>query len=177
MSEVKVGRFFTSARKFKQLIGVMPDGTSIPGGPYTVTQFVVALVVGAVGFLFRALGLWGGNFLVDTFVIAVFAAAAGYGVGKLPVARRSLVHMFTSCLDLFFVDAGGYWRGKPLPSRLVPAKTKTRPEVTVTPTELVKVVHGAVNDALREDLAEPETVSAKSGGLARIRAVTTSNAA
>ena len=172
MSEVKVGRFFTSARKFKQLIGVMPDGTSIPGGPYTVTQFVVALVVGAFGFVLRALGLWGGNFLVDTFVIAVFACAAGYGVGKLPVARRSLVHMFTSCLDLFFVDAGGYWRGKPLPSHLVPAKTKARP---VKSTELVDQF--AVQNALREDIAEPETASAGNGGLARIRAVTTSTAA
>lgn len=169
MSEVKVGRFFTSARKFKQLIGVMPDGTSIPGGPYTVTQFVVALVVGAFGFLFRALGLWGGNFLVDTFVIAIFAAAAGYGVGKMPVARRSLVHMFTSCLDLFFVDAGGYWRGEPLPSHLVPAKTKTRPKTTVNP-ELAEASAGS----LHENLTESE---ARSGGLARIRAVTTSNAA
>ena len=177
MNEVKVGRFFTSARKFKQLIGTMPDGTSIWGGPYTVTQCLVALVVAAFGFVLRALGLWGGNFLVDTFVIAVFACAAGFGVGKLPAARRSLVHMFTSCLDLFFVDAGGYWRGKPLPSHLVPAKTKARPETTVKPTELVDQFAGALEDALREDLAQPETASAGNGGLARIRAVTTSTAA
>ena len=32
-TETEVGRFYTSARFFKQVFGSLPDGTKIPGGP------------------------------------------------------------------------------------------------------------------------------------------------
>jgi hypothetical protein len=173
VNETQVGRFYTAARKFKQLIGVFPDGTQIWGGPYSVTQVVVAVLAAGAGFGSRALGFWGGNFLGDSALIIVIAAGVGFGVGKLPVSRRSLIHMSTSVTDLLMVDPGGYWRGKPVPSHLVKAKparqAKPKPHsgpraAGTSPTQAAAIQQSKVADAVN---------ASTGGGLARIRAVTT----
>lgn len=167
MAEVQVGRFFTAARKFKQLIGVMPDGTQIWGGPYTITQFVVALVTGGFCLLTRSLGLWGGNLIADGLVIVVIAAGSGFLVGKLPVARRSLIHATISVLDLLMVEPTGYWRGKKLPAHLVPPKPDKAESAADRAAEAA--VPGTVAPAA--PAAAPQ--APYGGGLARIRATTT----
>lgn len=165
MAEVQVGRFYTAARKFKQLIGVMPDGTQIWGGPYTITQFVVALVAGGLSLLTRSLGLWGGNLIADGLIIVTIAAGAGFLVGKLPVARRSLIHATISALDLLMVEQAGYWRGKKLPAHLVaPKPTKTN-QAPAEPTEAAVPAAAASVGA---------AATRYDGGLARIRASTRS---
>ena len=167
MAEVQVGRFYTAARKFKQLIGVLPDGTQLAGGPYTVTQFVVALVVGGAGLLTRSMGLWGGNFIVDGLLIVAVGAGAGFLVGKLPVARRSLIHASYSVFELLMGEPAGYWRGKKLPAHLVPAK----PRKTVQVEE--RAEEAAATNAAASGAAP---AGGYSGGLARIRASTTEGA-
>lgn len=162
MAEVQVGRFYTAARKFKQLIGVLPDGTQIIGGPYTITQFVVALVVGGVLLLTRYLGLWGGNLIADGLFIVIAAVGAGFLVGKLPVARRSLIHAATSALDLLMVESTGYWRGRKMPAHLVPPKPQKASRANVSTIEATVTSAAAI---------EPHT--GYDGGLARIRASTT----
>lgn len=168
MNEVQIGRFYTGARKFKQLIGVFPDGTQIWGGPYTVTQFVLALVVAVVGFGSRSIGLWGGNLIIDAFYVIVVAAAAGFGVGKLPVSRRSLVHMTSSVFDLLLVDSTGYWKGQKIPTHLVPPKkpanTQKREQTEEQPAA-----------AALEDSLSAATTENHGGGLARIRAAIAAN--
>ena len=47
--QTEVARFYTRSRKFPRLIGRLHDGTKIPGGPYTVTQAIVAAYQGAAG--------------------------------------------------------------------------------------------------------------------------------
>ena len=49
-------KWYTRARKFPQLIGRTPDGTRIPGGPYTYLQ--VAAGVGMAAVLAATTGLW-----------------------------------------------------------------------------------------------------------------------
>jgi len=66
--QTEVARFYTRSRKFPRLIGRLHDGTKIPGGPYTVTQAIVAAVVLALGLVTR--GLWGtGTILVDIPIV------------------------------------------------------------------------------------------------------------
>lgn len=84
----RLAKWFTSARRFPQLIGRTPDGSQLPGGPYTITQLVVAGVTALV--LWNTTWLWArfgmvGNLLVGPAILAgvVFAA------GKLPFEMRS----------------------------------------------------------------------------------------
>jgi hypothetical protein len=86
----RAAKWFTSARKFPQLIGRTPDGTQLPGGPYTITQLVVGGVVALL--LWNTTGLWArfglaGNIIVGPALVigAVFAA------GKIPFEMRSPV--------------------------------------------------------------------------------------
>lgn len=86
----RAAKWFTSARKFPQLIGRTPDGTQLPGGPYTITQLVVG---GAMALLlWNTTGLWArfglaGNIIIGPALVigAVFAA------GKIPFEMRSPV--------------------------------------------------------------------------------------
>ena len=86
----RAAKWFTSARKFPQLIGRTPDGTQLPGGPYTITQLVVGGVVALL--LWNTTGVWArfglaGNIVVGPALLigAVFAA------GKIPFEMRSPV--------------------------------------------------------------------------------------
>jgi len=81
-------KWFTLARRFPQLIGRTPDGTRIPGGPYTVTQALGGLAVVVVGYM--SMGVWAhfgglGNFAV------LFAVAGGtvFGLGRIPLGARN----------------------------------------------------------------------------------------
>ena len=166
MNEVQIGRFYTGARKFKQLIGVFPDGTQIWGGPYTVTQFVLALVVALVGFGSRSIGLWGGNLIIDAFYVIVVAAAVGFGVGKLPVSRRSLVHMTSSVLDLLLVASPATGRARKCQPiwcrRRIRRNSQKHEQATAQPTA-----------APVEETFLPATAENYGGRLARICAATT----
>lgn len=86
--DARLAKWFTTARRFPQLIGRTPDGTHLPGGPYTITQLVVAVVL--VLLLWNTTGIWarfgfGGNLIVGPAILigGVFAA------GKLPFGMRS----------------------------------------------------------------------------------------
>lgn len=81
-------KWFTLARRFPQLIGRTPDGTRIPGGPYTVTQALGGIAVVVVGYM--SMGVWAhfgglGNFAV------LFAVAGGavFGLGRIPLGARN----------------------------------------------------------------------------------------
>lgn len=81
-------RWYTRARKFPQLIGRTPDGTRIPGGPYTYTQVGVGAVVGVV--LSQTMWLWAHAGMVGNTVFAIGATAgAVFLSGKLPPGMRN----------------------------------------------------------------------------------------
>lgn len=106
------GRFYTSARRFKQVLGSLPDGTKIPGGPYTYSQIGIMLAVLAGGWMIR--GLWGTSSAIgDIIILLTVAVALGYLVGKLPPSRRNPLKVMGSCLALLtHPGAGGKWRGR-----------------------------------------------------------------
>lgn len=111
-----VGKFYTAARKFKQLIGQLPDGTTIPGGPYTLTQFVPGLII-VVLFGLKAWIFGFGSmlaFLLQAGIIALIVVSSVFMLGKLPPTRRSIFHLISTYPALVTSSRYGYWAGKPL---------------------------------------------------------------
>lgn len=108
------GRFYTSARRFKQVLGSLPDGTKIPGGPYTYSQIGVILGTLAVGWLAR--GIWGSDSAIrDLIILLAVAIGLGFLMGKLPPSRRNPLKLMGSVLVLLtHPGPGGKWRGKSL---------------------------------------------------------------
>lgn len=114
--EYLVGKFYTAARKFKQLIGQLPDGTMIPGGPYTATQFVPGLIIiGLFGLKIWILGFGSfTSFLIQTIFVATFSLVTVLALGKIPPTRRSIFHLMSTTPSLIFSNSSGYWVGKPI---------------------------------------------------------------
>jgi hypothetical protein len=89
-SSRSVVKMFTKARNFPQLIGKAPDGKKIPGGPYTLTQFVGAGVVG--GLLWLTSSIWARGGTITN--VAIFLGLTGgtlWALGRLPQGARSPV--------------------------------------------------------------------------------------
>lgn len=86
--EPEIVRWYTVARRFPKLIGVLPGGGRIWGGPYTQTGFVVGVVLLLAANRFAwAWAHFGvlGNGLV---LVAVVWGSA-WGVSKLPIEARN----------------------------------------------------------------------------------------
>jgi hypothetical protein len=122
-NHVQTGRFYTAARKFQQLIGVTPAGETIPGGPYTVTQFIVGIVVLVLGFITRP--LWSQGELTDVLFIAVAAVGATYALGRMPGSRRSIINLMNCWITLMTRPRTGTYRGKKMPTSYSTAKRRT----------------------------------------------------
>lgn len=107
--QTEVARFYTRSRKFPRLIGRLHDGTKIPGGPYTVTQAIVAAVLLALGLVTR--GLWGtGTILVDIPIVLLVAWGGAWGAGRLPATRRNIGSILIGAVGAMFRPAAGKYR-------------------------------------------------------------------
>lgn len=134
---IKVGKFYTSARKFKQLIGQLPDGTTIPGGPYTLTQFVPSIVLLIPYALKIKFFGWGSltAAVMETLLVLGICALSIFALGQLPPTRRSLFHIITTYPNLILSDKNGYWKGNPLPSLNKLEKEKAQPALEIYPQD------------------------------------------
>lgn len=102
----RAAKWFTSARKFPQLIGRTPDGTQLPGGPYTITQLVVGGVV--VLLLWNTTGVWARFGLAGNIVIGpALAIGAVFAAGKIPFEMRSPVVVVTGWLNALSRSTSG----------------------------------------------------------------------
>ena len=72
---------YTLARRFPETINRLPDGRKIPGGPYTVTGFVTALVllVGGLKYAAPVISQMSGNSVMGLFLVPAVAVGAGVG--------------------------------------------------------------------------------------------------
>lgn len=90
-------QWYNAARRIPILIGKLPSGEQIWGGPYRASQAVTAGVVLLVGFSTR--GLWGGLVagpgLVGTITSALVcvgvAAVCGFAAGRLPFGANPVL--------------------------------------------------------------------------------------
>lgn len=88
----RVMRSYTPALKIPKFIGRLKDGTRLPGGPYTMSQFLVGVVVLVVGYL--AMPMWvqllpatssdSLRWLLSHIVLVGVAGGVGYLVGYIP---------------------------------------------------------------------------------------------
>lgn len=92
-------QWFNAARRIPTLIGKLPSGEQIWGGPYRASQAVTGLVVTLVAFATR--GLWGsliagpGLAGMATTMVAclVLGGVAGWGAGRLPLGANPLLEI------------------------------------------------------------------------------------
>lgn len=113
VEEKEVARFFTRSRRFRKFLGRLPDGTKLPGGPYTIPQGLVLAVVLIVACVTQ--GLWGtGTAFVDFPLAFAFAWAAAWGAGRIPMTRRNLFSVITGGMTAMLRTSAGSFRGAPL---------------------------------------------------------------
>lgn len=135
---VEVTRWYTSALRIPRLIGKLPSGERIWGGPYTVAQVVVAVAVLIVGF--KTMGLWGySNLLVNGTTLLGVSAAALVLAGQIPSTGTNPAVLIQGSLTQLSRRPVGTWRGSALqmPTRATSMGGKVRlfemPELPARP--------------------------------------------
>lgn len=131
----EVGRFYTQIRRFKKKLGKFHDGTRIPGGPYSMTQGLVALV-----FLFGLLWthpLWTrGQILSDLLMGALIVWGAAWLSGKLPVTKRNPLTVAVDAFSATVAPLTGKYQGIDVkirpPHRAYNRGSRTRPQSVVS---------------------------------------------
>lgn len=106
-------RFFTRARRVPILVGRLPDGHALPGGPYTLVQVLSGAGTGLL--LSKTTVLWahlGG--LLDLVAAACVVVAVVWSVGKLPSSGRNPFTWFLGAVSLYCMPRQGSIRGRPL---------------------------------------------------------------
>lgn len=129
--DLETVKYYTRARKFPQLLGRMPDGTKIPGGPYTVQQLIAAIVIIVVGGL--TIDTWG-VFGVFGNVALLFGTAFGavFLIGRLPMNGRNPLYALLGLYRVVNAPASGKYQGRPVKFRR-PRRIRHRTNVYLGP--------------------------------------------
>lgn len=156
----ETARFYTRARKFPKLIGRLHDGTRIPGGPYTVTQLVVLIVLTTGALLTR--GIWGSTILVDLVISLAIGVGGAFAISILPAQQRNLLSVAGGVLRAIRSPAHGRYHGMNVriaPPRHARGKTAINPIVEPIEAEAQTVVEETTNKRLRRRVkpASPAT--------------------
>jgi len=110
-TEPEITKWYTSARRFPQLIGRTSDGAKIPFGPYTYTQVLVfagILIVGS-----KTMSLWGRFGTVGNVVTLVgLAFGVTFALGKIPIGARSPISMLLGAITALTSPADGKVGGR-----------------------------------------------------------------
>lgn len=111
----RVSRFYTNVRRIPIMIG-KAGNTRLPGGPYSVTQFIAGGVVLVIGW--NTISLWGplfGTFpLVRIVALLGMAATALYVAGQLPSTRRKIHHLAADTVGAIANPSAGTLSGQPM---------------------------------------------------------------
>lgn len=114
----RVSRFYTSVRRIPIMVG-KAGNTRLPGGPYSVPQFIAGGVVLVIGW--NTMSVWGplfGTFpLVRIVALLGMAAVALYLAGQLPSTRRKIHHMAADTVGAIANPAAGTLNGQPMKLR------------------------------------------------------------
>ncbi|TDC48322.1 hypothetical protein E1212_21660 [Jiangella ureilytica] len=129
--DLETVKYYTRARKFPQLLGRMPDGTKIPGGPYTVQQLIAAIIIIVVGGL--TIDTWG-VFGVFGNVALLFGTAFGavFLIGRLPMNGRNPLYALLGLYRVVNAPASGRYQGRPVKFRR-PRRVRHRTNVYLGP--------------------------------------------
>lgn len=153
----EVARFFSQARRIPMLVGKLPDGTKIWGGPYTIYQVAALLIVGAGLYLFH--DLWGtGAVFADLFMGAVIAVAAAVLAGQIPLDARNPVITVGGFGNALQAPRTGKYRGQ-APRLRRPHRSKSMVSVHILAPETVDAVPGDRPELDAEEGMGEESVS------------------
>lgn len=137
-TDQQVVRWYTRARRFPQLIGRTPDGTRIPGGPYTITQVTAAGVLMFLGL--KTTSLWARYGLVGN---GLLLAGVVYGLvfllGKIPLGSRSPLALGAGAWRAISAPSAGRYGGRPVRLRR-PHHVQHRITVLVPPAAVAEPV-------------------------------------
>lgn len=112
----ELARFYTRSRKFPRMVGRLPEGTRIWGGPYTFTQLAVAIVSMIAGGVTR--GLWStGSLVIDLSVIAGTAWALTFAARVIPASPLNPLVVAAAALATTFGPRDGTFDSRPVAFR------------------------------------------------------------
>lgn len=95
----ETAKFYTKARRIPMLVGKLPSGGRIWGGPYTITQVGAGAVVAFV--LWRTAPLWAqlGGFMNVVVAVGVVVGVV-WATGKLPSSGRNPIAFVMDAMNL-----------------------------------------------------------------------------
>ncbi|OIV37011.1 hypothetical protein BIV57_13565 [Mangrovactinospora gilvigrisea] len=108
--EALVGRCYTRARRRPPVIGQVPGGGRIPGGPYTLTQ--VAVMAGMAAVMALTQSLWGHFGIVDLVLMAVIPWGSAWLLRFARVDGRDPMRAGLALLNWAGTPVGGRIAGR-----------------------------------------------------------------
>lgn len=110
---VEVTRWYTSALKIPRLIGKLPSGERLWGGPYTLTQVTAGVGVFVVGI--KTMGWWGySNLFTNGMTLLAVSAIVLFLVGQIPSSGVNPAVLIQGSLSQLARRDVGTWRGNAL---------------------------------------------------------------
>ncbi|MFF3277207.1 hypothetical protein ACFYWU_40755 [Streptomyces chrestomyceticus] len=113
--QMLVGRCYTKARRHRAVIGRLPGGGHLWGGPYTVPQFAVAGA--ALGLMLLTSGLWARHGIVDVLPLLAVPYGLALAVGRIRHDGRNPLATVASALGLLAGGGTGRLQGRPVRQR------------------------------------------------------------
>lgn len=130
--EQEILRWYTRALRIPRLIGKLPSGERIKGGPYRQSQVVGAGAILVVGEqTMRWWGHWG--FFGNWAALLLAAAAVGIATKYVPIGTVTPLVMAGGALGQASRVRSGLWCGHRVQ---LPRQSRLRSRVTLTPTVL-----------------------------------------
>lgn len=111
--ETDVVRYFTRARRIPIVFGKFPEGTKVPGGPYTGMQLLVGGLAAAA--LYVTYDWWKfGGFIVDGITAVALVWGVTYLAGKIPTTGRNPLLAALSAVNVATAPIRGKVNGRPI---------------------------------------------------------------
>lgn len=144
-------RWYTLARRFPKLIGKLPDGVPIWGGPYQIRQVVAFAATAAV--MVWTIPVWARFGAINNAGILIFVVAGVVVmVGRWPIGARNIVSATLGWILLITAPRWGRYRDKW--SRSVPRWAPPR----YRPVSRTVVALPAVTQPLPAPALEPAAI-------------------
>jgi hypothetical protein len=148
----ETAKFYTKARRIPMLVGKLPSGGRIWGGPYTITQVGAGAVVAFA--LWKTAPLWAqlGGFMNIVVAVGVVVGVV-WATGKLPSSGRNPVAFVMDAMNL--TSSPGRLSGGQV--ALPKPRLMTHRVMVVVPGAAAQVAQ-PVRDVVRPPEAVPPTV-------------------
>lgn len=110
-----IGRSYTRGRRYPRVVGTIQSGMGqrirLPGGPYSMPQF---LVTGISAFLLvKTWSWWGAGSLLDIVILIAVPVALGWTARRARYEGRSAFRAVSGLMRLISAPSTGRHRGRP----------------------------------------------------------------